>query len=309
MDKESSATESDTTPKVSVTRSESSGSESARPVLSRPSLSTAVSALGFVGGLLYVVLRTANAVFYNAFDVSPEDVGLGPLDTGVRSASALVFAVISGAVFIGFGTGAAAFLTWFFRHRLGTFNQFGVAPSKILELVLARLRRRPTSAEQAAILEGDAGEAMRPRLDRITALAQRNVLMRGYLIFGVRALLVVLRGQLVWAVGIAYSIVVLLLAVEALFFLPSDSANAVKAGGDGRVAWAGFDLLPWGAVRVDVAERGGGYSFSPTECYMYLGQANGTSIFYAVKAKETIRLPSSGLSIVSRAGSPSCPTP
>jgi hypothetical protein len=63
-------------------------------------------------------------------------------------------------------------------------------------------------------------------------------------------------------------------------YLPVLAVQAVPAG----VAWVDGDS----GKTVSLADR---------ECLMYLGQANGTTVFYDVRSRESVRLPSGMITI------------
>lgn len=232
-------------------------------------------------------------MFYNAFGVAPEEVGLGPADTGVRSALALLIGLLPAAALVAF---ISVFQYGMARRIEAQARAVGLTPAQIFELVLWT---KPADREGYLSGLGIGGENQQ-KLIRQAALFDTGVFgsdilrrsMRPFV--GFTLSLYSTKAAVWWAItygcGLAVVALIILNAVAA------NSANEVKSGHDGHVALGNLQLLPWGAERVDVAAKTDlGRKFDSTECFMYLGQSNGTTVLYAVRTNETIRVSSSAV--------------
>jgi hypothetical protein len=250
-----------------------------------------------LGLILYGFLRLANSLFYTRLAVKPEEVGLGYAETLSQSAVG-VFLVL------GFGFaifGLVVFFLVFVVPAGWRYQPASNSPTTIEKVLSAVTLAVVVAGEITAYAVWDLHTAW-------NALAIVGGAIGG--IAGLREIWVEVRTgrprRLVRSVEVVMALAAIL-AVVLILVQAWDDGRGVREGQVRHPTFLGF--FPFGSWGADAAyvEWVGGQPPSPfssarRRCLVYLGQSNGTAVFYDAHAADqrTIRVPAGDVVVTTR---------
>lgn len=278
--------------RTSVTGDEPGGRKSAWEYFDSR-IGIGVSVVSALGVSIYLVLRTAYAVFYNSFDVAPEEVGLGQTEILVQSAVIVVAVLV---VILGLALSMLMFADYFERLPFRY-------PVRVAVEMLENIYRPSEIVVVPSEIPDSEWQALAQYIER----TRRGSIPRPIGMMMARAVFVLATYDGALKLALAVTAAALVGATTVLINTALTDASAVMDGRAVQASYASLKLLSWGASRVDVASRSdAGISLSATECYMYLGQSTGITVIYAVKGAKVLRLPSNSISVSEDLHHPSC---
>jgi hypothetical protein len=271
-------------------------------------MSTVLPLISALTGALYLALRTGYAVFYNSFDVSPEEVGFGESDIFIQSA----IVVIAGALLI-----VSVMLAQWVYYRLVDF---------VVDRVFRNPRSDARALRQGSLMlyyaaKGTGIVSVRTSISDadLFELAQLSlwfqsrppillpILRKVFVVLAWIGIGVSFLARLTTIGWIVSSCMVVILAFAVFIAAAEGTATSIQEGHAGYLSPAGLRLLPWGAQHVTTASVPNSNWKPPnSDCLLYLGQANGTSVVYDLRRKETLRLPSSDVVVSTQLTRRSC---
>jgi hypothetical protein len=282
--------------------------------------------LTIAGILLYAALRSVYVLFYGRLGVQPEEVGLGYTEVLAQSVVGIMLvAAIQAAAFGGLYlagrmliapslaagiviqrrlrppvlvillAGAVAFAAFFAWVLTRPVSELLVVP---LELLLLVLFAGMVWAHRLSETDSDRDSS------RIGAWRAGHMHAR-------RMLGVIGEGVGGWlAAAVVLFAVCVLVVFESLFIRTPFDASEVKRGlsrGGMRIRFLGFPVLTNRGEQARVWFKSDVPPWLVQDCLMYLGQASGTTVFYAVRSKRVVRLPSGDIGLALHEGFDECP--
>jgi hypothetical protein len=262
----------------------------ARSVTSNP-----VFLLTALGLILYGILRLANAIFYERLGVKPEEVGLGYAETLSQSAVGVLVILALGFALFGF---VILFLGVVVPASLREMrDQSPRAPTWFESLLLVALLLTVIGGVTAHFVWGAQiyGDVTKAVFGAVGVLGWIHELWAER---HARDLKRLARPALA-TIAIAVASTVALILVGAW-----DDLRGVRAGQVRHPTFFGLPFGSWGAdaARVDWVAGNPPADFAHgRRCLLYLGQANGTAVFYDARDEgRTIRLPAGDVVVTIR---------
>jgi hypothetical protein len=272
-------------------------------VVSQLPMSTALPLISALGGALYVALRTGYAVFYNSFGITPEEVGFGEAEIFIQSAVVLLAAVLM------LLAGAFCYLlvdrlfSWVLRVNRRT----RIVSDKMLRQLywLTYYAAKVDTIVPVTTTLSDVDVVEFTRL--IEMMRTWPTIIRRVVAAGAWLQVGFLGTRLDVAMLVTLGCFPIIIAFGLFVSVAAGTAAAIQEGHAGYLYTGGLRLLPWGAQHVTiVALPNSNWNVPNNDCLLYLGQANGTSIVYDVRRKETLRLPSSDVVVSAQLTRASC---
>jgi hypothetical protein len=280
---------------------ESSPSASSR--WSIASLATIASASVFV---FYLVLRFEYATFYQPLGTTPEEVGLS--ETQILGEAAITVGALSLAITAIVVLGMLAYakgLRWYVRRRFGKQPLGPNTSPTVYDAVLELLRSSINHVDFAPAWLADLPEDRRSQVETAARKLISQTASSWWLGLFVRGWgLVLFRG---WRVLTALSAATMVLSlIGVLVAIDSFMGNDAYRIENGQPAQPiGTIMVP--ATHADITLlTGGQLPISPNDCLMFLGESNGTMVFYDVPRHATVRLPASAVVVMSDTAPAGC---